>query len=318
MKITNEFRLPGPLYRALASDGYDAPKEHSDISVTQLISAPRKVELKRRYWDQIVEDASSRVWSLLGNAIHYVLKMAETEDSIVEQRFYMKIRGWIVSGQTDLYEMIGDLTDFKVTSVFTFLLGEKAEHEAQLNLNAMLFRNEGFKVDKVQIMAILRDWMASRAEFDQAYPQTATFIKVYPTWSQNKVTKYAEERVLLHQEAQKLPDDELPLCTEEERWYRGESYVVMAEGGKKASPGGTFEVETHKSLASVKANNMAIEMTDKNTNAKGVVKKRYVVTHRPGTPNMCLKYCQVSKYCNQHQKWLKDNPQVQEEIEENG
>jgi hypothetical protein len=310
MKITNNFNLPGPLYRALASEGYDAPKEKFDMSVTSLISAPRKIELKRRHPDEITEDASGRVWSLLGNSIHYILRMAECEDSIVEHRFYMNIGGWIITGQTDLYEMSGIVTDFKVTSTFTFSLGAKTEHETQLNLNAMLFRNEGFKVNNVQIMAILRDWMQSRAEFDKAYPPTATYIKPYPVWSQNKCIKFAEDRVELHKAARLLPDDKLPFCTDEERWYRGEAFAVIGEGGVKAAPGGVFTVEEHKIQAKSMAETMARTKTNarENLTAKGVPKKSYVVQHRPGTPNMCLKYCNVSHICSQHQSWLKANP----------
>lgn len=313
MQVINDAGLPEPVFRALSNEGYDAPKLPYHISVTELISAPRRVELRRRHSDKIIEKASMRVWTMMGHAVHLVIKLMETDDCITEQRFYMEIEGWIVTGQTDLYEMVGTLSDFKNSGVFTFQRGDKEEHLQQLNMNAMLFRNEGYEVNKLQIVAFLRDFMQAKADSIPSYPQSAVLVKPYELWSQNKAEVFAARRVKLHQEARLLPDDQLPECSDEEKWYRGEAFAVYGEGNVKSSPGGTFTTEFHKDEAKSKAEAFAREMTTKNTNEKtGAVKKRYEVRHREGMPVRCLKYCSAAPFCSIHQAYLAAHPEPAE------
>ena len=125
MTITNNFGLPEPMFRALSHDGYMAGTKKADISVTTLIGPPKINQLKKRYSDQIVEDASDRVWALLGQSVHKVLELAGGEEEMTEKRLYAEINGWTLTGQTDLYETKNKtISDFKVTSVFSFLLKE--------------------------------------------------------------------------------------------------------------------------------------------------------------------------------------------------
>jgi len=125
MTITNNYDLPAPMYRALAHDGYMAGTKKADISVTTLIGPPKINQLKKRHADEITEDASDRVWALLGQSVHIVLELAGGEDEMTEKRLYKEISGWTLTGQTDLYETGNKvISDFKVTSVFSFLLKE--------------------------------------------------------------------------------------------------------------------------------------------------------------------------------------------------
>ena len=138
MKITNKFGLPDPVFRALSHDGYMAGTKKADISVTTLIGPPKINQLKKRHDDEIVVDASDMIWAMLGQSVHKVVELAAEEKDLTEKRLYKEINGWTLTGQTDLYEVEeGVISDYKVTSVFSFLLGGKIEWEAQLNLNAM-------------------------------------------------------------------------------------------------------------------------------------------------------------------------------------
>jgi len=69
MIITNKHNLPEPLYRAIARDVQ--PRE--GFSITDLIQPPRMTQLSRRHWDEIEEDASDRIWLVLGSSVHYIL-----------------------------------------------------------------------------------------------------------------------------------------------------------------------------------------------------------------------------------------------------
>jgi len=71
MKITNNYNLPQSIVNAISFDER-VPKENY-ISVTRLIDSPLIHQLMKEHWDDIKQDASSMLWSLLGKAVHYVL-----------------------------------------------------------------------------------------------------------------------------------------------------------------------------------------------------------------------------------------------------
>ncbi len=96
MTFTNKYNLPETLVRALSFDGY-TPGE-SNISTTSLIGPPRIFQLKKRHKDKIEEDVIEKVWSLLGQAAHVVVERAEGRNSITEERLYLTINGWTISG----------------------------------------------------------------------------------------------------------------------------------------------------------------------------------------------------------------------------
>jgi hypothetical protein len=286
MKFTNKFNLPGPMFRALSYNGY-RPGESGGmpyLSVTQLISPPRKVILRERHSDKITEDVSDRIWSLLGQSVHSILEAAEDESSISEERLYMDIDGYRIGGMTDLYETSGVLSDFKVTSVWSVIMGSHDEWEQQLNLNAGLYRHAGFEVNKVQIIAILRDWQQSKAEVDPNYPQCGVQVIERPLWTQEQVIEFARERIKLFKEAAGKPDHLLPLCSPEERWRRGDSYAVKKAGNKKATK--VFDTEEE-------AKACAFALT-KEANGKTT----YEVEFRPGQDLRCLRYCEVAQFCS--------------------
>ena len=68
MKVTNVHKLPTPIYKALTHSDYS--KGHSNRSVTELIDSPRVRILRRQHKDEITEDASEMLWSVLGTSVH--------------------------------------------------------------------------------------------------------------------------------------------------------------------------------------------------------------------------------------------------------
>jgi hypothetical protein len=288
MTITNNFGLPAPMFRALSHDGYMAGQRKADISVTTLIGPPKINQLKKRYSDQIVEDASDRVWALLGQSVHKVLELAGGEDEMTEKRLYKEINGWTLTGQTDLYETGNKvISDFKVTSVFSFLLGGKSEWEAQINLNAMLWREYGYEVNKGQIVAILRDWQASKAEFDKEYPQCAVHIVDIPLWDNEECIAYAAERIKLHQAAAEMPDDTIPACDAKERWAKPDTFAIKKNGNKRATKVCETKEEAENLLPTYGAN--------------------HSIEARPGGDIRCERYCSVAPFCHYYKTTYKSN-----------
>ena len=272
MRITNKYGFPDALVRAVESDPYD--RGLSDFTVTELIDSPRIAQLLREHDHEIEEDVSDRIWALLGQAVHTILERAETE-ARVEERLYAKVGGVTIGGQFDrlALEENGILQDYKVTSVWSVIYG-KDSWAQQLNINRFLAEQNGLKVRRLEIVAILRDWQKREAQRNRDYPDHQVVRIPIVTWPKKKLDTYLKSRIKVHQDAAK----NLPLCTDEERWARPTKFAVMKRGLKKASRLCDTEEEAKK--------------------AAKFIPGAYVQV-RPGEYPRCQDYCAVAQFCSQ-------------------
>lgn len=297
MRYTNRFNLPEPIVRAVSNDEYD--RGDSVISVTQLISPPRVVVLQKANEGNLEADVVDRIPSLLGTAVHKLLeKGAEgLPGHILEERLFLDVLGWKISGAVDLQIDHGDGTwgvqDYKITSTYS-VLNDKPEWEQQLNCYAFLMQEScGRRVTSLQIVAVLRDWLRKQAELKPDYPQSQVVIVDIPVWPYEQQRAYVEDRVAKHQAAQKAVDngDPVDYCTDQERWVRGEVWALMKEGRKSA-----VKLYDNKEDAA----NAAKELGE----SRGLSTGHYV-EHRPGNAIRCAgNYCLVSGWCRQWQEEL--------------
>jgi hypothetical protein len=312
MKFTNKFGLPAPLYHALTWDTYT--KGEADVSVTELLKSPRQRLLQKRHDAEITIDASENLWSLMGRAVHQVLKNSAAEldkkkggfDGLVEERLFVDVAGplktWKLGGEFDLLyteDKVLVLADYKVSSVWAFLLERKngfvkPDWEAQLNIYRWMLALHGFdKIDKLQIGGIIRDFKKSEAKRDpENYPQIPIMLPEAKRWPLEQVERFVHERVRIHQLAEVKKDLELDLCSAEERWERGESYAVMKKGRKSAVK--VFKVDEHEQ-AELEAHGCADDFN------KGTKDNPHYVEHRPGVSGKCEDYCYAAPFCNQYQ-----------------
>lgn len=224
MKITNKTNLPEAIVRAVTNDSYN--RGEADFSVTQLLSPPRAEALKETYKDQIEEDASGRIFSLLGQATHVILeRSARPGLDLVEERFFGKFGEYVLSGQVDLLETdSGVLSDFKVTKAYPFSnkggKGQKPEWLQQLNMQLELLRMNGLDAKKIQIVGILRDWdkkcldPSNKMKYMAGYPLAEIVFVDIPIWTREEAQKFIHERIKAHVDAKKV----LPLCSSSETW----------------------------------------------------------------------------------------------------
>ncbi len=269
MNLTNTLGLPDAFVAAVRNDPYQGG---GDISVTKLIDSPQRRVLYKEYRDFVVEDVSERVWSLMGQAVHTVLERAQTS-ALVEERLYMDVNGWKLSGQFDRLHL-GDetLQDWKVTT--TYKSKGDPSWERQLNVLRLLADANGYKVSRLQIVAIYRDWSRAKAKANDDYPQANVQIIDVPVWSLEETRKYVEERVALHQSAEA---GDVTLCTDEERWFQGTTYALMKKGGKRA----IRVVENREDL--------------------GEPDDGYFIEERRGAYKRCEEFCEVAPFCKQFQ-----------------
>jgi hypothetical protein len=277
--ITNKLGLPDSIVRAIENDSYSAG--NSDISVTSLIDSPKIVSLKKKHRGEIVEDASDRIWSLIGQSVHTIVERASTDADIAERRLFAEVAGWNLSGQFDLLSD-ATLIDFKITSVWTVIHAwqeGKPEWENQLNVLDWLCRKNGLYVEKLQIIAILRDWSKFKA-LEAGYPDQQVVVIPIPRWTEERQEEYVLNRVLTHQEAINDP----PPCTAEEQWRKPEKWAVMKPRRKSA----VRVFDTEEEASAYRAEN---------------VEEGYI-EFRPGDAVRCSKYCSVAQFCDQYKEML--------------
>lgn len=281
MQITNKYNLPEALVRAVRFDDY---KRLGDYSVSEIVNPPQITILKRRYEDQIEDDAMNRLWMLLGKAVHVILERGASPDDLTEERLTYKTPNGVVSGIPDLYLEGGTLIDYKVTSAWSIIFGGRREWEEQLNCYAVLYRQAGFEVNTLKIVAILRDWTPRQAEMSTDYPDIPVKSLILEPWAKAKAEVFIEDRMRVLRENEGLPDDMLDACTPEEQWRRGKCWAVMEPGAKRARR--LFETKEE---------------------AEEYLKGReylvgFEIINRPGKAIRCSDYCPVREFCYQKKR----------------
>ena len=283
MQFTNNYNIPEGIKNALVNDNY---VKEGDFSITELIKPPQIRILEKRRDKEVTADVSDRLWMLLGSAVHYVLEQGEAEEHITEERLFLETQGVKVSGKVDLYSWNEKkVIDYKVTSVWSFLLGDKKEWEQQLNMYALLYHKAGFKVEGLEIHAILRDWMQSKVNGSD-YPSIPFMTVVIPLWDFNKTEDFLSKRVKLHVDSESLSDSELPPCTPEEQWSKQTKYALMKKGRKTA-------VRVFDNLAYAE---------EAFKTAKETKKGIFYIEERPGGKTRCERYCNVKNFCHQYKR----------------
>jgi hypothetical protein len=298
MKFTNKFNLPQTFVNVIHRPTYSKGKAH--ISATEIINSPRIVQLKKKYWDEIEQDASEMVWSLFGSAVHNILEHGKGENHVVEERLHLEFEGWRISGAIDLQEVEPNgtitISDYKVTGAWA-VMNEKDDWHRQLNIYAwMVEKVKKVPVGKLQIIAIIRDWSARDAQTKENYPNSPVATIDIPLWTFEEREKFMTKRIYEHGTAlfEMETDGDLPDCTAEEMWEKKTSYALKKDGNVRAKS--VHETQEAAEEALVKA--------------LGTAKKNegFSIEIRQGERTRCKGYCQVASFCNQYQNYLKEMP----------
>lgn len=329
MIITNKLDLPEVLVRALQRDPYSRGK--SRYSVTQLIDAVRPRVLKERHSAEIARDISDSVWMLLGKGVHHILEHGAAADGdtdhTIEERIFVTLRNVLLSGAMDVQRHPGgsaEIIDWKVTSVMrvTSEFGIK-KWEEQLNLYR-IFRviakdhiAQGHvpehpmtrtphdqaeqtypgEVDKLTIVAFLRDWSKSRArQKPEEYPQAPVIRIPLKVWTIAEAHGYLHDRLKAHLDGDMLAAiDDVPPCSDEDRWKRIGGYEVVQikkDGGEWIRNVFDGEDAEKKANAAMAENIKAMKFQAKTW-----------VRPRKALPIRCMDWCEAAPFCDQ---WARD------------
>ena len=283
MKITNIHNLPDEIVKTITSNNYNKGLK-TDYSITELLKPPQIVMLEKRHHQELEEDVSEGVWMLMGNIAHKLLE--EQGKGISEERLYTTVLNNVISGQADLWYN-EQITDYKVTSVWSVVYdSRKKDWENQLNMYAYLFRIHNFLVNKVQIVAILRDWNKNESLRNPDYPKIPIQVIPIDLWTIEKQVAYLNLRVGIMEANKSFADDKLSACTKEEMWEKETKWALMKEGQKRA---------------------VKLLLTEKEANEEkaylNFATKKHYVQERPGERTRCESYCSVNQFCHQYKQY---------------
>lgn len=281
MKITNNLNLPDMLVRAVEKDYEYRDKRYS---ITSLLDPDRVLMLKRRYNDQIEQDVSECIWMLFGTVTHYALETGIEcrENEYVEEHLEHTFdNGYTLSGIIDHVEDYID--DYKTTSVWTVIYGSNNEHwKKQLQMGAYLhYKEHGNWISKGRIIAILKDFNKNDAKDKEDYPKLPVVVINFDLGTPEEIEKWIIDRFEHIKELEQMTDDELPLCTPEERFNSGDKWAVKGKKYKKA-----FKVFDNLE----EARELLITLEQKYPG-------QYEIEERPGEDKKCKNYCSCCDFC---------------------
>ena len=280
MKWTNFSNLPQSIVRAVQFN--DRPKAGpNDISVTTLLRPAQARALEAIHDEEIEQDVADALYRLHGQSVHSVLERGAdaTLGDVAEKQFYWPLGNIRVTGRVDLIEADGTLADFKTTSVYSFLLGDKDDWTAQANMYRWLAEKNGHKINKLRIIALLRDWQKSKVGPDDPdYPTVPMKVKELEMWPMEKTEQFIRARIEAHLLASK--DASSVPCTAEERWERKGAFAVMKPGGKRSMRNLPTKDEAEAYIKNTGLTNLKIE-------------------ERLSVQTRCLSYCLAAPWCEQ-------------------
>lgn len=276
MILTNKYNIPEPIYNAVKAfeRNYQNSKVgNEDFTVTELITPPHLLKLKIKHHDEYQEDVTDRVWSLFGQACHKILEIQITDNSLKEERLITNIDGVKLSGQIDFFHN-GILIDYKIVSVWKYILSDYRDIIQQLNILAYLLETYGFRVDKIGACFIFRDYSKNKAKIDKEYPQLPIITIKFDKWSKEKTFNFIKERISCHR-------NNTEICYPDERKRTNDKYAVMKNDNKNASR--LFDTR-----------NAAYKYIEDHKDKKN----KYRVEERLGEDKRCLHFCPVNKFCS--------------------
>jgi hypothetical protein len=272
MRVSNNSDISLPLAVWLLHDEYDYQNDENYISATKLMKPLRHLVLPHRIpeAEQRAPDVQDYIASALGKSLHDSIEKAwttgyhkalkllgYTDDIInhvrinpsqselaatpgcipiyVEQRAKRTIkvngRAYVVGGKFDMV-MEGKVMDNKSTSAYAWVFGGKDE---DYRLQGSIYRwlnPDKITEDTIRINFIFTDWSAQDARANPKYPQSRVAYKEIPLLSVEETEQWVIWKLTQIQKYWKVPEAQVPECTEEELWRSAPKFKYYSDPTK--------------------------------------------------------------------------------------
>ena len=266
MKITNVNRLPEQLINLVQSDYKPTPKRYS---CTTILKPTRQIILERKYNDEIEQDISDMCWLVFGIAVHSIIENSqESTTQFKEEKLSMdlgkickELDGYVLSGRSDLIDLGNKkIYDWKTCSCWKIIFKDYDDWKKETLIYAWLVKQLGFEINSGEIVAFIKDYQ--------------------------EIEKFIIDKFLEIKKYENVLDEELPLCTPEERYNTGDKYAVKKKNNKRAS-------KIHDTLEEAQKHLDNLEKDYPNI---------YEIEIRKSQNTRCEQYCSVCKFCDFYRK----------------
>lgn len=285
MKIENPRNLPQSLVNACSVEKHN---KEGEVSATTLLKGTKQIILEERHWEELTDTVDNRIWAILGTSVHKLLE-EKNPNAFTEEKFECQIGEKKVVGHVDLYDMENaEITDYKTTSVWKIKFAEFEDWRKQGLVYAYLLKKSNLEVKRCRFIAMLRDWSKGEAQRNPDYPQSQIYEYVFEITEKDlaEIERFITEKVCDISKNEKLSDDEIPECNEEERWQSATTYAVKKEGRKTAIKVFGDKEEAEKNMVSLGGT---------------------FIEERKGCAKRCSDYCLCNGYCSFYKKTLSNN-----------
>ena len=282
MKLLNSMNLPQAFCNAVNLERHN---EKGCYSATTLLKGTTSTILTDRHFDEIEVDVADCVWQIWGTAVHKIFEDSGI-DGLKEERFEVPVSHSKVTGRVDLFdEKNGVLYDWKTASTFKITFNDFSDWKKQGLIYAWLMKQNGIEVKKCRFIALLKDHSKSKAKTDSSYPQLPVYNYEFEVTETDlaEIENFITTRIADLEKAELIPDEELPPCSEEERWHQKGKVAVMKEGRKTAIK--LFDTK---------------EEAEQNMKALGGT----YLEERKGCDRRCSEYCNCNTFCPYYKKTM--------------
>lgn len=264
-RFMNVSEVPLALAVFLASDDYDYDDTPNTISATTLLKPLRQIILPSRMPPgEGLVNLADMMSNRLGAAVHAAIEqswktnyrvalknlgypqrvvdrvavnpthdyLAANPDTIpvyLEQRLKKQVGKWIITGKFDFIGE-GRVQDFKTASVWSYMNQVNANKQT---LQGSIYRWLDPKLiteDEMDIHHIFMDWKQGMVKTDPNYPTQRFKKQTFPLLSVHETGQFIEQKVNLIEKHWDTPEDQLPLCDDEDLWRSEPVYKYYKSG----------------------------------------------------------------------------------------
>lgn len=273
-------------------------RSFGDYSVTTLIDTPRVVHLKKRHAAEIIKTPEQMISAFVGSGVHSMFEESLRFHSVLDPKYdiertvFDKIEDRLISGKFDILWDSKHIYDIKTCKTYKKIFDpDMVEWHKQQNIYALLLHNRGLDIRSINIIAVYLDWQKKKAAFDKDYPQEKVIEYELNLWDWDTTTAFLVDRIRLMKANEDVPDEHLPLCTDEDMWVRNKDtvYAVYAE------PKATRALKLCASLQ--EARDYAT------TQPKKIIPGVSLVEVRKPARTRCEDWCEVQSFCTQWKEY---------------
>lgn len=284
MQITNKLNLPESFVNYVNGD--DHPVVPNRYSCTEILGSTREIILNRRYHDKISVDVADMVPALFGTAVHQILENnTPVLETGLETEYSVEVEfgNQILSGRIDLLNTKElSIEDYKTCSTTKVIKKDFDDWYKQgMEYAYLVWLRRGIICRKLKFYALMKDWSKVKASIGGEYPASPIYVWEYSIQDSDYdfIARYIKVKLNDLYFAEALPDDQLPMCTDEERWYTGTKYAVYKKVGDTRA---AYVADTQEDACNY--------ISNKCEGAGEIVVRK-------GEYLKCKLYCSCSKFC---------------------